>query len=126
MDSASPSQLSLIILECQIVPLGVDYINQGEGENISPGCRRAGSGQQQPLRSPLQKGHKMTISVAQRIEQAVAKGWGLGLGGSSQTMRQIVFVVGRLGGGRGRAIISCFVKIIVTGAVSLDKGQGRV
>lgn len=61
-----PSQLSLIILECQIVPLGVDYINQGEGENISPGCS--------PLRSPLQKGHKMTISVAQRIEQAVAEG----------------------------------------------------
>lgn len=40
-------------------------------------------------------------------------------------MRQIVFVVGKVSG-RGRAIISCFVKIIVTGAVSLDKGQGRV
>lgn len=25
------AELTLIIVECQIVPLGVDYINQGEG-----------------------------------------------------------------------------------------------
>lgn len=54
------AELTLIIVECQIVPLGVDYINQGEGSNISPGCCRGSK--QSTLHT--KKGHKMTISVA--------------------------------------------------------------
>lgn len=44
------AELTLIIVECQIVLLGVDYINQGEGSNISPGCCR------ESKQSKLQKG----------------------------------------------------------------------